>query len=67
MCETTIAYVKRKVLLALEDMGGCATRLRELEEGLPMNEEDYREDLCNWLSGAQETLREAELLVRAGE
>jgi hypothetical protein len=61
-----IGMIRSRVLLALEDMGGVCTRLRELEEeaaGLA-NLGDYEEDLQNWLEGAAETLREAWWMVQ---
>jgi hypothetical protein len=65
-----IAMIRSRVLLALEDMGGVCTRLRELEEsaaGLLHMGDDFEDDLQSWLEGAAESLREAWWMVEEGK
>jgi hypothetical protein len=65
----TIAEIRARVLLALEDMGGCCTRLRELEDesGGLANLGDYEEDLQSWFASASEQMKEAWLIVESSK
>jgi hypothetical protein len=64
-----IERIRSRVLLALEDMGGVCTRLRELEDeaGGLANLGDYEEDLQSWLESGAEALREAWWMVEEGK
>ena len=49
-----IAKIRRSICIALEDMGGVNTRLREIEDKITVGNEP--EEIEQWLFGAAEQL-----------
>lgn len=54
MSPELIAKIRRSMCIALEDMGGVSTRLREIEDGQALGNEV--EEIEQWLFGAAEQL-----------
>ncbi len=54
MSPELIAKIRRSICIALEDMGGVNTRLREIEDGQSLGNEP--EEIEQWLFGAAEQL-----------
>ena len=56
MKKPTIDATRRAICLALEDLGGVNTRLREIEDGLVHGEEES--EIIDWLENAGGLLTE---------
>ena len=54
MSPELIAKIRRSMCIALEDMGGVSTRLREIEDKQALGNE--AEEIEQWLFGASEQL-----------
>jgi len=54
MSPELIAKIRRSMCIALEDMGGVSTRLREIEDKQSLGNE--AEEIEQWLFGASEQL-----------
>ncbi|MEI6492031.1 MAG: hypothetical protein WCO94_05745 [Verrucomicrobiota bacterium] len=54
MSPELIAKIRRSICIALEDMGGVNTRLREIEDKQALGNE--AEEIEEWLFGASEQL-----------
>lgn len=52
-----ITATRKAITTSLEDIGGVATRLREIEEGIGFA--DAGEEIVEWLTTASETLAQA--------
>ena len=63
MSPELIARIRRTICLALEDMGGVNTRLREIED-LTAPLPELENDVTAWLEQAGEILTEAAQAVK---
>jgi hypothetical protein len=63
MNKVLVENVRRRVCSVMEEIGGVCTRLREMDDEIPCNEQDQWDDVVSWLTGAAEELREAALVV----
>jgi hypothetical protein len=63
MNNVLVEDVRRRVCSVMEEIGGVCTRLREMDDAIPCNEQDQWDDVVSWLTGASEELRAAALVV----
>jgi len=64
MKQPAIDATRRAVCLALEDLGGVNTRLREIEDGLITGDEVN--EIISWLENAAETLSTTAQTIKEG-
>jgi len=62
MNKPTIESTRRAICLALEDLGGVNTRLREIEDGLVTGEEEN--EIIDWLENAGEIVTAAAQAIK---